>query len=347
MSLSPFGLVYEPSLTNHSPHDGGTDHIERPARITSIYQEILNSGMIDLCQHIRGRSITDEEILLAHSPKHLRKMTVALSQPKPYFADHDMYGNHRTLECARLAAGSTIKLITEMISERIYSGLALVRPPGHHATCNKYMGFCFLNNVMIAALVATKLGKRVLVVDWDVHFGNGSSDIMKNNRDNSNLMYFSIHRYDNGTFYPGGKQGASGIYEGGRLINVGFNGSEDDKFYTTTFNRLLLPQAQKFKPDLIIVSAGFDAAEGDPLGQCHVTPKGYYELTKILQKICPRIALVLEGGYNLKSISESCVACIKALLGRQLDEERGPAPEIKIEAENQDYTEANPEGLDN
>ena len=128
-------------------------------------------------------------------------------------------------------------------------------------------------------------------------------------------MYFSIHRYDNGSFFPRGDIGKSGIHKSAQIINVGFNGPKDDTFYLSTFNNILKPYALQFNPDLIIVSCGFDAAKGDPLGECHVTPQGYYELTQILQGICPKIAMVLEGGYNLDAISNSAVACLKALLG--------------------------------
>jgi histone deacetylase 6 len=169
---------------------------------------------------------------------------------------------------------------------------------------------------MIAALDAAKHCHNVLIVDWDVHCGDGSIEIMKQNRDIDNLMYFSIHRSDRGTFYPG-QISISGEELDGRIIKVGFDGPNGDDFYIETF-KSYAKRFREFKPDIILVSAGFDAARSDPLGGCFVTPKGYYDMTRILQDICPRIAMVLEGGYSLRAISKSALACVLALLGSEL-----------------------------
>ena len=153
----------------------------------------------------------------------------------------------------------------------------------------------------------------------------------KNPKFNENhLRYFSIHKYDNGEFFPGKVLGTTGEYFDGQIVNVGFNRDRGDKFYHRIFDNTLLPEGRKFKPDIILVSMGFDAAEGDPLGNCHVTPQGYYRMIQKLQNITPKIGLILEGGYNLQAISESSAACLKALLKVPIDTKYGPPNEINL-----------------
>jgi len=229
----------------------------------------------------------------------------------------DMYMSSGTALAASLAAGCSITLAEAIDDGHIESGYAIVRPPGHHAKCGAYGGFCFYNNAMLAATHLTSRGKKVYVVDWDVHLGDGSINVMKSHlqRGNNLLRYFSIHRWDQGGFYPGGSGGRSGTDASGRALKVGFDGSQGDEFYINTFMNILLPSMRTFKPDVIIVSAGFDAAEGYPLGGCHVTPLGYATMIRLLAGITPRIGMILEGGYNLQSISESSLSCVQALLG--------------------------------
>lgn len=309
------GLIYEASLVRHVDHD--SDHVENPKRITHIYQAIVNSGLEPLCTKLDGRAATTEEILLNHDQSYFDYLQEKLNgaPKKIYFSSNDMYGNQHTLKCALLAAGSTIELMTQIVNGKIDTGLALVRPPGHHAEAHSEMGFCFFNNVMIAAIKATQMGQRVLIVDWDVHFGNGSYHSMHGRQhDNTNLMFCSIHKYDQAHFYPSLPVARSCQELDDRVLNIAFDGAKGDDFYLTAFKEQLQPLAEKFQPDLILVSAGFDAAVGDPLGGCHVTPKGYYQLTRLLMNICPKVGLILEGGYNLKSISDSSLACLQACL---------------------------------
>jgi len=334
INQSKVGLVFEPYLTQHRADES---HVERPERILSIYQELLNQGLVEFCHPIRSRLASDQVITLTHDPEYLGRMISQLSQTYPRLGDADMFGNQYTVDCARIAAGSTVHLIEQIVEGEITSGFAIVRPPGHHACSAKYAGFCFLNNVMIGAMAALNANPnlKIWIVDIDVHVGDGTIELIKKHGNNpqynsDHLRYLSIHRYDDGTFYPGGETGRSGSYPNNQIVTVGFNGSQGDRYYRQIFREVVLPVGQDFQPDLIIVSAGFDAARGDPLGNCDLTPQGYHRLIKMLQSISPNIAMVLEGGYNLDAISQSAAACVKALLNFNHDDRFGSPSEIAI-----------------
>lgn len=305
------GYVFDPFLANHKCLDENT-HYECPERIYSIYKELLNQDLVNSMVLIQSRNATINEIELAHDSKYLNKLEKTFSYGEKTVRQNiknrynSVFANKYTLECAKLAAGSTVELVTNIIEKKIRSGIALVRPPGHHATKNEAMGFCIFNNVAIASLVARNMGKKVVVVDIDVHRGNGTQNILQNEKD---IYFYSTHRYDNGDFYPGYDK-----YKAGNLVSVGFNGSITNDNFIKMYKDNIIQDIQKLSPDIIIVSAGFDAGINDPLGECNVTPKGFRKVIEMLQTITPNIALVLEGGYNLKTISNSMCECTKALL---------------------------------
>lgn len=230
----------------------------------------------------------------------------------------DTFASKHTLMAARLACGTVLAATEAVCRGHADSGLAVVRPPGHHAEPDVAMGFCLLNNAAVAAAVAKRDwgARRVLLLDWDVHHGNGTQAIFDSDPD---VMYVSVHRHDDGKFYPG-TGAAQDIGEGegiGRTVNVPWpGGGMGDLEYTAAFERLIMPVAREFAPDLVIVSAGFDAAEGDPLGGCAVTPAGYAHMTSMLMQLAGgRIVLALEGGYNVRCIARSTEACLRVLLG--------------------------------
>jgi histone deacetylase 6 len=218
-----------------------------------------------------------------------------------------------------------------MLTERVImgeltNGFAIVRPPGHHAEANVCCGFCIFNNVAVAAAAAkSKHGlERILIVDWDVHHGNGTQHMFE---DDPSVLYFSVHRYDDGDFFPHSKDAAPQVVGCGTgrgfNVNVAWNipwkdkiGMGDDE-YLAAWQCLLLPIAREFQPQLILVSAGFDCAAGD-LGGCSVTPGGFAQMTRMLQSICPKVVLMLEGRYDLGIVPQCALACVQALLGDPL-----------------------------
>ncbi|KAI8099128.1 uncharacterized protein BX664DRAFT_320468 [Halteromyces radiatus] len=231
---------------------------------------------------------------------------------------------------AKVAAGALISLVDAVVEGDLKNGFALIRPPGHHAEESAAMGFCFYNNVAVAALSTlekypTKI-KNILIVDWDVHHGNGTQKIFY---DNPNVLYISIHRWDHGQFYPySGAPDECGLGKGlGKNVNIALSDLENqtrpmgDPEFVAALYHLVIPIARQFSPDMIFVSAGFDAAEGHPenLGGYKVTPKGYSVMTKIImdlaQELCEgRLVLTLEGGYALQPLAVSAAASVTQLL---------------------------------
>jgi len=214
-----------------------------------------------------------------------------------------------------------LSAIDAVVSKKADNAFALVRPPGHHADADRAAGFCIFNNVAIGARHAMALHKmeRILIVDWDLHHGNGTQDIFYQDR---RVLFFSTHQYP---YYPGtGAMGEMGRGEGlGYTLNVPLRPGADDAFYIRIFQGLLSPVALAFKPEIILVSAGFDTYFADPLGEMKVTPEGFAALTRILLNLAQacsggRLVLVLEGGYHVQGLAE----CVRAVLLELLEETR-------------------------
>lgn len=231
---------------------------------------------------------------------------------------------------ARVAAGALLNMTDAIIQGRVRNGFAVIRPPGHHAQDDIAMGYCFFNNVAVAAASALvkypNLIKRVLILDWDIHHGNGTQQIFY---DNPNVLYISIHRWDDGQFYPfTGAPDECGQDQGiGRNVNISLSETKDkpkpmgDTEFIAAMHHIVTPIARQFGPDMIFVSAGFDAAEGHPanLGGYNVTPRGYAMMTKMIKQLADemchgRLALSLEGGYELEPLANSATASIVQLL---------------------------------
>ena len=238
--------------------------------------------------------------------------------PQVTYLTADTFANLHSARAAKLAAGAAAQAAQAVVRGDAPSAVALVRPPGHHAEQAKSMGFCLFNNAAVAARAAQAAGaQRVLIFDWDVHHCNGTQDIFRND---PSVLVVSIHRFDGGQFYPGtGAARARGEDEGqGFNINVAWPcGGVSDRDYMAAMQTCVLPVAYEYKPDVIIISAGFDAARGDPLGGCDVTPVGYaHMLWSLLPITGGKIVLLLEGGYNLRSLASSTDACVETLLGK-------------------------------
>ncbi|XP_057459925.1 histone deacetylase 15 isoform X2 [Actinidia eriantha] len=300
-------------------------HPERPNRLRAIAASLATAGIFPgRCVPISAREITQDELQMVHSLEHIESVDLTSHVLASYFTP-DTYANEHSALAARLAAGLCADLASAILSGRAKNGFALVRPPGHHAGIRHAMGFCLHNNAAVAALAAQVAGaKKVLIVDWDVHHGNGTQEIFDGSK---SVLYISLHRHEGGRFYPGtgavhevGTMGAEGY-----CVNVPWSrGGVGDNDYLFAFQHVVLPIASEFAPDFTIISAGFDAARGDPLGCCDVTPAGFAQMTHILNTLSGgKLLVILEGGYNLRSISSSAIAVIKVLLGE--------SPECEVE----------------
>ncbi|KAL3529320.1 hypothetical protein ACH5RR_008642, partial [Cinchona calisaya] len=292
-------------------------HPERPDRLRAIAASLATAGIFPgRCYPILAREITQEELLMIHSTENVETVELTSRMLASYFTP-DTYANQHSALAARLAAGLCADLATAVFSGRAKNGFALVRPPGHHAGVKQAMGFCLHNNAAIAASAAQVAGaKKVLIVDWDVHHGNGTQEIFDQSK---SVLYVSLHRHEGGKFYPGtgaadevGTMGAEGY-----CVNIPWSRrGVGDKDYIYAFQHVVIPIASEFAPDFTIISAGFDAARGDPLGCCDVTPAGFAQMTEMLCALSDgKLLVILEGGYNLRSISSSATAVIKVLLG--------------------------------
>ncbi|XP_012278697.1 histone deacetylase 6 isoform X2 [Orussus abietinus] len=317
-------IVYDERMLGHINISDDT-HPEKPDRISAIYSKHEENGLLKRCQILQGRMATEEELLLVHSKEYIEtiKKTVdsKLKDLVKQASDlNSIYLHPETWTSACIAAGSVLQVVDNVLNGESQSGVAIVRPPGHHAEEDHPCGFCIFNNVALAAKYAVKCHdlKRVLIVDWDVHHGNGTQNILEYD---SNVLYVSVHRYDNGSFFPNSKKAnytvvGSGPGEG-FTVNIPWNKKGmGDAEYIAAFQQIVMPIAYQFNPQLVLISAGFDACIGDPLGGCKVSPETYGHLTHWLSSLANgRVIITLEGGYNVNSIAYAMTMCTKALLG--------------------------------
>uniref|UniRef100_A0A9L0T8H4 Histone deacetylase n=1 Tax=Equus caballus TaxID=9796 RepID=A0A9L0T8H4_HORSE len=348
------GLVYDTLMLKHQCTCGNTNsHPEHAGRIQSIWSRLQETGLRGKCECIRGRKATLEELQTVHSEAHtLLYGTNPLNRQKldskkllgsltsvfvrlpcgGVGVDSDTIWNEvHSSGAARLAVGCVVELVFKVATGELKNGFAVVRPPGHHAEESTPMGFCYFNSVAIAAkLLQQRLNvSKTLIVDWDVHHGNGTQQAFYND---PNVLYISLHRYDDGNFFPGsGAPDEVGTGPGvGFNVNMAFTGGLDppmgDAEYLAAFRTVVMPIANEFAPDVVLVSSGFDAVEGHPtpLGGYNLSAKCFGYLTKQLMGLAGgRIILALEGGHDLTAICDASEACVSALLGNELD----PLPE--------------------
>ncbi|THG23391.1 hypothetical protein TEA_027960 [Camellia sinensis var. sinensis] len=321
------GLIYDDRMCKHFTPDGDY-HPENPNRILSIWKKLQSSGIPQRCVVLSAKEAEDKYIAAVHTKNHI-DLIKTISSKKLDSRRHriaakfnSIYFNEGSSEAAHLAAGSVLEVTEKVAKGELDSAFAIVRPPGHHAEEDEPMGFCLYNNVAVATSFLLnerqELGiNKILIVDWDVHHGNGTQKMFwKDPR----VLFFSVHRHEFGSFYPASDDGSHiMVGEGpgaGYNINVPWeNGRCGDADYLAVWDHVLIPIAKEFRPDIIIISAGFDAAIGDPLGGCCVTPCGYAILLKKLMEFAQgKIVMALEGGYNLDSLANSVLACVEVLL---------------------------------
>lgn len=305
-------IIYHP---DYLKHDTGF-HPERKERLLSIMAYLKETGMMDQLKLADPRYAELDEIEYIHSKDYIEQVKTYSEYEIPLDIDTPMC--KYSYNVALLAAGGGIKAVDAVLDESDCS-FALVRPPGHHAEPDRGMGFCIFNNVAIAARHAQKKGKkRVLIVDWDVHHGNGTQEAFY---EDASVLYFSTHQYPH---YPGtGWIDEVGRGEGkGYNINVPLPEGTDDAGFIAAFEEILVPAALEFKPDAILISAGQDACADDGLAQMRMSADGFGVLASMVKSIANKtgngkIAAVLEGGYDLTLLARSVAAIIEVFLGKE------------------------------
>jgi acetoin utilization deacetylase AcuC-like enzyme len=307
------GFVLDDIFVQHRAPSG---HPERPARAEAVRDALLAADIASRGTKIETRMATDHELAAVHGGAYLSQLERVVPGRQGWL-DPDTYYSPGTWDAARAAAGSASELATRVLAGELAQGIAVVRPPGHHATRDQAMGFCLLNNVAVAAAAARAAGAaRVAIVDWDVHHGNGTQDIFWND---PSVLYASVHQFP---YYPG--SGAPSEIGGadarGSTVNVGLPAGSTDADYAAVFDHVFLPALAAFKPDLLIISAGFDAFEADPLAGMRVTHAGFAAMAQRLRYAAQRwsgdrIIAVLEGGYDLDGLAGGMTATLGALTG--------------------------------
>jgi acetoin utilization deacetylase AcuC-like enzyme len=284
-------------------------HPERPERLRAVRNALAKTG-VEL-ERLTPRAATDAELVRVHYAGFLEEL-VKLRGREGYI-DPDTYVSPQSVDVARLAAGSLVGMVDAMIDGPVAAGVALLRPPGHHARPGQAMGFCLLNNVAVAAAHALGRGvARVAIIDWDVHHGNGTQEIFW--RD-PRVLYVSTHQHP---FYPGtGDTDEVGEGEGtGYTVNVPLAAGGGDAVYASAFERVVLPVVEAYAPELILVSAGFDAAARDPLAQMQLSAGAFGWMARGLSQLAfrsaqGRMAMVLEGGYDLSALEDGLRSAIE------------------------------------
>jgi len=318
-------------------HTAGASHPESPERLASVYELLDNPNTSWKYVLIEPREARPDEIAYVHTASYIDQ--IANTAGKSHvILDPDTITSAETYEIAKLAVGGLCNAIDAVMTREVDNAFAFVRPPGHHAGAGNSAGFCVFNNIAIGAMHAMKKHglKKILIVDWDLHHGNGTQKIFYSDR---RVLYFSTHQHP---FYPG-TGGLHEIGEGqalGYTVNVPLRHGAVNGTFISAFRKILEPIALAFKPELILVSAGFDTYYQDPLGSMRVTPEGFAAMARVLLNIADiccsgRMVAVLEGGYNVTGLTRS----VKATLEEMFDETH--CTDEKLEAMEQEADDNN------
>jgi acetoin utilization deacetylase AcuC-like enzyme len=319
------GFVYDPVYLKHDT--GG--HPENSRRLEAIISNLEQTGLKQRLTPVKPRPATIEELTLVHHESHVAQVR-EVAQKGGGWLDPDTVVSPGSYDAALYAAGGAIEAVKAVMGGEVSSAFALVRPPGHHATAHRAMGFCLFNNLAIAARYALeKLGlERLVIIDFDVHHGNGTQETFY---DNPNVLYISTHQYP---YYPGTgrvEETGRGLAEGA-TINVPLPAWCGDAEYEHVFEKIIVPATRRFCPQFILSSAGYDGHWDDPLAMMQLTVTGYGRMAEtvkgLAEELCQgRLVLCLEGGYNLEALAASARVTFEVLLGEtSFEDPVGPPP---------------------
>ncbi|MFH1701883.1 MAG: histone deacetylase [Nitrospirota bacterium] len=299
------GFIYDDIFLKHETPDW---HPERKERLIQIINTLKKSGLWEKLIHIKPLRATHNNVALVHAPEYIKR----IENFRKGFLDPDTYMSEDSLEASLYAAGSVIQAVEKCRKGEIQSAFCAVRPPGHHAESNRAMGFCIFNNIAAGARHAQKIGyKKVFIIDFDVHHGNGTQHIFEAD---DTVFYFSTHQYPH---YPGtGRDSEKGIGKGeGYTYNVPMPGGSGDKEYLYVYQNILPDLVNRFKPDIILVSSGYDIHNNDPLSDIRISDEGIRGIVNsILSCSSNPFVFALEGGYNLSALGESVRITVEEML---------------------------------
>jgi acetoin utilization deacetylase AcuC-like enzyme len=311
-------LLIDPIYREHLVGLVGREHPERPERFDAVVQGLEAAGLLDRLGRVAARAATEEELLLCHTREYLRTAKHDVQQGYGFLSTGDTDITSNSLDIARQAVGGVLNAVDAVLAGAAQNVFCAVRPPGHHATASRGMGFCLFNNVAIAARYAQRKHgvERVLIVDWDVHHGNGTQDMFYSD---PTVFFFSTHQWP---LYPGtgrADETGDGAAEG-TTRNFPFPAGSGRKEVLGAVQNSLVPLAKRFRPELVLISAGFDSRTGDLLGRFTLTDRDFTDLTREVMGIADqyaggRVVSLLEGGYNLQGLALASAAHVEALSG--------------------------------
>ena len=311
-------LLIDPIYREHLLGLVGREHPERPERFDAVVRGLDEAGLLNRLGRVEPRAATEEELLLCHTPEYLRQAKHDVQQGYAFLSTGDTDITSNSWDIAEQAVGGVLNAVDAVVAGRARNAFCAVRPPGHHATASRGMGFCLFNNVAIAARHAQRkhgVG-RVLIVDWDVHHGNGTQDIFYSD---PSVFFFSTHQWP---LYPGtGRADETGDGAAdGTITNFPFPAGSGRKEVLGAVQNSLVPLMKRFRPELVLISAGFDSRVGDLLGRFTLTDGDFADLTREVMGIADqyaggRVVSMLEGGYYLPGLALASAAHVQALSG--------------------------------